>query len=488
MKHTKKKILYHGGKQGNNPPTTFKKDMKKVKEKTKSTAKYLEGISKKGLKRTGDYMKKPGRFIDKWITTPALYVGTLGSIYYLDKALTDYELSKITLGDINSLGAIDCNKIDAKKILDDAISLRKQGKIFLSETNLKDMEEKNIINTRDRDILSRFDNKLREKINLKFFYTTQENTNDRSFIRVFLESLNAYVEKRDIILADESKMNMSNNKKAGMGTKSNPELNKLKKIILENLDKYKEELNDNLKNEKEILLNYKNNLPESLKSFYGDWYKSIIALEFSKFNLDRKIDESKKTNILTKFVNVKRTLSNLKDKNNKPKTEDQIIKDKEFIEEIDKVLKNADKVIDKINNLFTEFKRYFEVKTLLDIKNGKINTPINDKLIQEVNKIFFPNKYGEKKSREALQKRDVDFFGALYRRFVYLRLSIIRYNINKIFEYQKQEDKKDRIDEFITNNAYLLYFLVNEFVKVLRMHPVKDFFQKGTELNPNLAK
>ena len=39
----------------------------------------------------------------------------------------------------------------------------------------------------------------------------------------------------------------------------------------------------------------------------------------------------------------------------------------------------------------------------------------------EVNKIFFPDKYGEKKSREALQKKDVDFFEALVRRFVYLR-------------------------------------------------------------------
>ena len=50
----------------------------------------------------------------------------------------------------------------------------------------------------------------------------------------------------------------------------------------------------------------------------------------------------------------------------------------------------------------------------------------------------------------------------------------------------KKEDKKDKINELITHNAYLLYFLVNEFVKILRMHPAKDFLLKGTELNPNL--
>ena len=100
------------------------------------------------MKTTGDYAKHPGRFIDKWLVTPALYVVTLGSVYFLDKSLTDYELSKVTLGDINNLGAIDCNETDAKKILDDAKSLRKQGKIFLSETNLQKtgMRKWNIFN------------------------------------------------------------------------------------------------------------------------------------------------------------------------------------------------------------------------------------------------------------------------------------------------------------------------------------------------------
>ena len=846
--------------KGINSKTSFKNDSESVSKNLKSAAKDLGEESKKVLKDTGDFMKEyPGRWMDKYIVNPALYIGTLGTIYFLDKALTDYELGKLTLGDINSLGAIDCNETDAKKILDDAKSLRKQGKIFLSETNLQKMEEKNMINTRDRDILSRFDNKLREKINLKFFYTTQENTNDRSFIRPFLESLNAYVEKRDemfmnepnettleakklqqkdfkniqlvikhffvehlqkllelnesdsggikdpvnldkkvessqtfeklknkyikkvnelkekvnndnqikskirkpyketlenlyfkqkefidyfktlvkkigkynnfkidilnrenylknveklLELIDEAKVDFTKKKligfrseeqKRGIGVdgtytqkfkekvkkftpkelsesesfktnvleniekikeqfkeeikeekekKINPkvmlatnadietthgnkdayknllsaylgttnmsdkfiilsrlftfiddamvakylgyylfsqktnnedeikkklkdanynnfnikrrnwllqsnspffklnniygknittvnpqsllrlnlqaytdaaqelevaldvvnernnkiqqEINELdgkvskvdlktsltkekkdkQKIIIENLEKYKDELKEKLKDEKKKLDDEKKklSLESELENMYNGWLqRNIKKLEFDKDNLNKQIDESEKSKLLPEFVKAKNKLSNLKDKSEK-----QIEEDKKKIKILDETLKKINEGVDNINKLFVEYKKYIKVKMLLNIDETKINTPINDKLIQEINEIFFPSKYGEKKSREALQKRDVDFFEALVRRFVYLRLSIIRYNINKIFEYKKQEDKKDQIDELITSNSYLLYFLVNEFVKILRMHPARDFLLTGTELNPNL--
>ena len=57
---------------------------------------------------------------------------------------------------------------------------------------------------------------------------------------------------------------------------------------------------------------------------------------------------------------------------------------------IDRSTKKINEGVNNINTLFIEYKKYIDVKKLL--KDKKINTPINDRLIKEVNKIFFPDK------------------------------------------------------------------------------------------------